>query len=371
MIYLDYAATTPPSETVIEAVTQTLRDYPGNPSSFHRPGREAKKRYQQAKRHIATLLGTIPERIFFTGSGSEATALALKGHPFTPGETILTTTVEHHATLHTLEQLKKNGIRVRTLPCDHEGFLPEETLEAALAEERTGMLSLVHANNEIGTLQDLKALGDLAHAHDVKVHADMVQSPLHMQLALDEMPVDYASFSAHKFFGPKGIGILYARDVNELTPLIDGGGQEHGLRSGTENLPYIVGLEKALAEAVEALTPREAAIRRLAKRFLWRLEASTLEYNLNGPPLEKPRLWNILNIGFKGVDPQRLAYKLDRHDIAVSLGSACSGDTIERSHVLEAIKAPRSHGALRFSLSHHESEEDIDDVVEVLQRLLL
>ena len=373
MIYLDYAATTPLSSRAEKALNHALRQYPWNPSSMHSGGIQAKMRYNEAKDTIAACLGTTKNRLVFTGSGSEASNLAIKGfHMKHPQATILTSAVEHHATLNTAKHLEDLGVRVEVLPVDSEGRLDPDALKHALKTHDNVLLSLIYANNETGTIQDIHEIQKILKPHRASLHLDMVQAPLHRKVRLEEMNVDYASFSAHKCFGPKGLGALYVKDKDTLTPLVHGGGHEYGLRAGTENLPQIAAFEAALKEAEHEMDTREARIADLSGHFLSALDKASIPYKVNGPSLNGRRLRNILNIGFKGQRSEHLLLRLDKAGIAASMGSACDSDTIEASHVLSAIGVDEAflNGSLRFSLSHREKKEDLDYVASVLTDIL-
>ncbi len=373
MLYLDYAATTKPAEKVVDAMVSAMREFPGNPSSLHAEGRKAKKRYNRAKKHIADLLGANRENILFTSSGTEAINFVIKGtHARHPDKTILVSTIEHTATKKAAEYLEDKGTSIRRIGCDKDGYLRIDELEKALRETDVSLLSLIYANNEIGTVQDARKIAAMCHAHDVKLHLDMVQSPLHEKIDLKGLGCDYASFSAHKFFGPRGVGFLYAKTKDDLDPLIHGGKQEDGLRAGTENLPGIVGTEVALAEAAKHVEKREEKIGILAGDLLSALAESSITWRLNGPPLDKPRLKNILNIGLKDLDADDVAFRLDKEGIGISEGSACSSGIIEESHVLRAIGVDDDHigGSVRISVSHEQTKEDMERLVHALEKIV-
>ncbi len=373
MRYFDYAATTKPTEAVIKAMVESMRAYAGNPSSLHSLGIHAKKRYNQAKKNIAACINADKDNIVFTASGTEANNLALKGTAErVPKKTILTTTIEHSATKNTCAFLKKNGHHVVEIPTDQEGFVDQKALQNALKVYDVALFTLIYANNEIGTLQDLDAIVKLCRKHGALVHIDAVQAPLHENMDMKAIDCDFASFSAHKFFGPRGIGFLYVKDIATLAPIIHGGNQEFDLRAGTENLAAIVGCEAALKEASKKVSKREALIEENAKYFLKRLKEENIDHILNGPPLFKRRLNNILNIGFYRQDGEKLVFDLDRRGFALSRGSACSEGSIENSHVLQAIGVPKDYidGSLRFSFSHRERKEDFDKLIETLKILI-
>jgi len=372
MLYLDYAATTKPTQKVIDAMVATMREYPGNPSSLHAEGRKAKKRYNRAKKRIAEILSTHHDRILFTSSGTEANNFVLKGTSARyPAKTILVSTIEHSSTKKAAEYLEEKGASVRRIGCDTEGYLRLDELERNLREHDVSLVSLIYANNEIGTIQDVDRIADICHTHGAKLHLDMVQAPLHEPIDLANIDCDYASFSAHKFFGPRGVGFLYAKTKDDLDPLIHGGRQEDGLRAGTENLAAIAGMEVALEEAQDLWREREERIARLARHFLAVLRETAVEWRLNGPPLDKPRLKNILNIGLKGLDADDIVFRLDKEGIGISEGSACSSEIIEESHVLKAIGVDDEHirGSVRISFSHEQDEKDMERLAHALEMI--
>lgn len=374
MIYFDYAATTPISENAKKAVVKTLEDFPGNPSSIHTCGIKSKKKYNATKKTVASLLGTTHKNLIFTGSGSEASNTAIKGvYQRFKDKTIVTTTVEHAATKESVAYVEADGGDVAYCPVDNQGFVDMEALETLLKTKDVSLVSVIHANNEVGTLQDIKALRKLTREYGALLHLDMVQSAPHMALNLDDMGIDFASFSAHKFFGPRGTGILYFKDKDSFNPLIHGGHQEMRKRAGTENLANIVALSTALEDTIKHVGTQEKTIKTLGTHFLKRLEESGIEYRLNGPSYENDmRLHNVLNIGFKHVHGGQLAFELDQLGFCVSQGSACHEDSIKTSHVLKGIHVPSDYikGSIRFSFSHRESTSDIDQLVDALKTII-
>lgn len=374
MIYFDYAATTPISEHARDALVKTLEDFPGNPSSIHSCGIRSKKKYNATKKSIARLLGTTHKNLIFTGSGSEASNTAIKGvYRRFKEKTIVTTTVEHSATKESAAYVKANGGNVLYCPVDQEGFVDMDALETLLETNEVSLVSIIHANNEIGTLQDIAVLRKLTNQYGALLHLDMVQTVPHMKVNLDEMGIDFASFSAHKFFGPRGTGILYFKDKDSFDPLIHGGHQEMRKRAGTENLANIVAMNTALEDTVEHVDNQEEAIKELGHDFLKTLDETGLDYRLNGPPYQSDkRLHNVLNIGFKHVHGGQLAFELDQKGFCVSQGSACHEDSIETSHVLKGIMVPDDYrnGSIRFSLSHRETKSDIDYLVTALKTII-
>jgi cysteine desulfurase len=374
-IYLDNAATTPVRPEVVEAMVSLLgAGY--NPSSLHAEGRAARAAVDQARETIARVLGATPREIVFTGGGSEADVLAIVGtaRALAAGagsrrRHVVTTAIEHHAVLHAVDVLEREGGRVTRLPVDEHGVLDPNAFAAALTPE-TALASVMLANNEIGTIQPVARLAAIAHERGVLFHTDAVQAAGWVPLDVDELGVDLLSLSAHKFHGPKGVGVLYVRRGTALEPLIVGGGQEHGLRAGTENVAGIAGFATALAladaERAEA-APRVAALRD-------RLEAGILatvpdaRVNAAGAP----RLPGHLSVAFAGAPSDALLIRLDLDGIAASAGSACAAGSLEPSHVVAALGVPEPYrtGVIRFSLSRTTTEAEVDDVLARLPTLV-
>ncbi|MFW5894652.1 MAG: cysteine desulfurase family protein [Bacillota bacterium] len=358
MLYMDYAATTPTSEPVRKAMDTVLEDFPGNPNSLHTLGIEARKRYNQAKKSIAKNLGTHWKNIIITGSGSEASNTAIKGyHSLHPNKAIVISTIEHAATMNSAAHVEKRGGHVLRCPVDSKGFLRMDTLEEYLKNDDVGLVSIIHSNNEIGTVQDAEKLRALTKRYGALLHMDMVQSAPHMPIDLDGLDVDMASFSAHKFFGPRGVGVLFKKPSVEIEPLIHGGSQEHNLRAGTENVSGVVGFETALNDTLKAHAKRQAQIRKNGEAFLSALEREGIDFILNGPDYHSNyRLHNVLNLGFESQNAASLAFELNQRGIYVSQGSACHENSVELSHVLKGIRVNKGYiqGSLRFSISHRE-----------------
>ncbi len=373
MIYLDYAASTPPSQKTIELMAKAMRDYPANPSSLHGAGIAAKKRYNQAKTGIASVFNVKKDDLITTGSATEAINHVIKGTYFKhPDKTIVTTTIEHAAVKETCAFIRKQGGNVIEIPTDSDGFLLLETLKKTLDTNPVSLVSVIYANNETGVIQDVGAIRRLLEPYGVPLHLDMVQAPLHQKVDLQEIGADYASFSAHKFNGPKGVGLLYKKPGFEIESLIHGGNHEKERRAGTENLAAVIGTENALIESVNARQAREKIIGENARFFLDKLKALDIDHRLNGPTLDDARLNSILNIGFKDQDAQMLSFLLNEEAIYLSIGSACHSDIIEVSHVLRAMGVPKDYikGSLRFSLSHNETKADLEKTAKTIKRLI-
>ena len=371
---MDHSATTPVAPEVLAAMLPYFGEKFGNASSLHRSGREAKEALEDSREKVAALLGARAEEIIFTSGGTESDNLALKGiarKNRKHGKHIITTQIEHPAILETCRALEKDGFEVTYLPVTGEGLVELSTLEASIRPD-TILISVMHANNEVGTIQPLEEIGRLAAERDIYLHSDAVQSVGKIPVNVDDLGVDLLSLSAHKLYGPKGVGALYIRKGTKLESIIQGGGHERRLRSGTENISGIVGLARA-AELAERDMPREAerlaGLRdRLAELVLGKVKDAWINGTM------KKRLPGNLNFGFKYVEGESLLLFLDSKGICVSTGSACSSHKLEPSHVLMSLglKAEECHGSLRITLGMSNSMEEIeyvaDSIVEAVER---
>lgn len=373
-IYLDHAATTPTDPTVIEAMLPYWRAVWGNPSSLYAAGRQARAALDRARAALAAVLHCHPREITLTSGGSESDNLALRGIVAEARRAIarphlITTAVEHHAILHTAAALEKDDVDVTYLPVDAYGMVAPEDLAAAIRPE-TCLISIMYANNEVGTVNPIPALAAIARAHHIPFHTDAVQAAGALPLNVDDLGVDMLSLSAHKFNGPKGIGLLYTRRGTRWTPQITGGGQEMNRRAGTENVAYAVGMAVALGHAEAERPSTVAHCTALRDRLITRLTAEIPDVCLNGHPTQ--RLANNANIGFAGVEAESLLILLDAEGVAASAGSACTSGSIEPSHVLTAMGVPESFalGTLRFTVSAENSAEEIEVVADLLSRLV-
>jgi cysteine desulfurase NifS len=371
-IYLDNNATTPVAEIVREAMLPYLGTDYGNPSSIHTIGREARAALEKARRQVASLISTSPRRIIFTGSGSEADNLALVGAAFArrdKGNHIITTTIEHPAVLNTTKYLGKTGFRITYLEVDGFGCLETKKIREAITDD-TILVSIMLANNEVGTILPVGELCNIAHEKDILFHTDAVQAIGKIKVDVDELGVDLLSISGHKFGAPKGVGALYIKKGIEIEPLIHGGQQEGGFRAGTENVASIVGLGKAAELAAQTWRDGKR-IEILRDRLEEGIKELVPYARLNGHPIS--RLPNTLNITLPELRGESIVIAMDRHGIALSSGSACKSGSPEPTHVLLAMgrTEEEAHCSIRFSLSHDTTEKDIDDTIAALKQVLL
>lgn len=370
-VYLDHAATTPVRPEVLEAMLPYYREQYGNPSSIYRIGREARKALDEARDTVAEILGAQSREIVFTGSGSEADNMAIKGIAFArrdKGNHIITSAIEHHAVYDACKYLEKHGFEVTFLPVDEFGMVDPAAVEEALTD-RTILVSIMHANNEVGTIQPIAAIGEILRDRPVVLHTDAVQTVGHIPVNVEELGVDMLSISAHKFYGPKGVGALYVRRGIKLDQLIHGGGQERGRRAGTENVAAIVGMARALQLAVEEMDEVAVRERQLRDRLIEGL-LQIPHSRLNGHP--EQRLPGNVNMCFEYVEGESLLLNLDMNGVAASSGSACTSGSLEPSHVLLAMGLPHeiAHGSLRLTLGRDTTQEDIDFVVNLLPSIV-
>lgn len=365
-IYLDNAATTRVVPEVMEAMAPYFTEYYGNPSSVYSFAGKIKDDMEQARATIAGILGAKPEEIYFTGGGSESDNWALKATAeayANKGKHIITSKIEHHAILHTCEWLEKHGFEVTYVNVDENGKILLDELEAAIRPD-TILISVMAANNEIGTIQPLKEIGEIAKKHNVFFHTDAVQAFAHIPLNVDEMHIDMLSASGHKINGPKGIGIMYIRKGIKIGSFIHGGAQERRRRAGTHNVPGIIGMAKAAQIADEKMEERMAYECKLRDHLIERVLAEIPYSRLNGDRTD--RLPNNANFCFRFIEGESMLIKLDQKGICGSSGSACTSGSLDPSHVLLAIGLPHeiAHGSLRVTLSEQNTEEDVDYLIE-------
>lgn len=367
-VYLDNSATTPVRAEVLESMLPYFAEVAGNASSLHMFGQQAKRALDGARETVARSLSARPDEIMFTGGGTESdnqalvgVARALKGR----GHHIITSAIEHHAILHTCAWLERQGYEVTYLPVDGTGIVDLEALRSSLRDD-TIIVSLMLANNEVGTIQPVKAAARLAKERGALFHTDAVQAAGKIPIDVNELGVDLLSLTAHKFYGPKGIGVLYVRRGTPIEAILIGGHQERALRAGTHNIPGIVGLAEALRLACKEMGAESARLRALRDRLEQGALARIADTYVNGHP--EQRLANIANLSFAGIEGEALLMALDTKGIAVSTGSACAAGSTEPSHVLQALHLDpmRAQGSLRFSLGHATTEEDIDYTLDTL-----
>lgn len=367
-VYLDYSATTYIKPEVFDAMRPYLDTYYGNPSSIYAISRVTEQAIDQSREKVAKAINANKDEIFFTGGGSEADNWALKGIAFANkhrGNHIITTKIEHHAILHACEFLEKNGFEVTYLPVDAEGFVELDALKQAITD-KTILVSVMFANNEIGTIEPIKEIGKICRDKKIFFHTDAVQAVGHVPIDVKDLNIDLLSMAAHKFYGPKGVGVLYIRKGVKIDNLIHGGGQERGRRAGTENIAGIVGLGKAIELATADIAAENQRLARLRDKLIAGL--SRIPYSrLNGPTGSK-RLPGNVNMCFRFIEGESMLLLLDNKGISASSGSACTSGSLDPSHVLLAIGLPHeiAHGSLRLTMGSGTTEQDIDYVLEVL-----
>ena len=364
-IYADNAATTKMAKPVIDVMTEYMEKVYGNPSSLHSTGQQAAEALAQARECVARVLGAEPKEITFTSGGSEADNQAIRSAALwgkRKGKThLISTAFEHHAVLHTLKKLESEGFSVTLLPVYGDGFVRAEDVKAALRED-TALVSVMFANNEIGTLQPVKEIGAICREAGVIFHTDAVQAAGHVKIDVEEMNIDMLSLSAHKFYGPKGVGALYVRKGIPLFSLIEGGAQERSRRAGTENIPGIAGMAKAILLAAERLEENGVYERKLRDALIEGL-SKIPHAALNGDP--EKRLPGNVNFCFEGIEGESLLLLLDAKGIEASSGSACTSGSLDPSHVLLAIGRPNevAHGSLRLTLSPENTMEEVEYMI--------
>lgn len=371
-IYLDNAATTPVTRPVLDKMLPYFSEVYGNASGIYATGREARKALEEARRVIAGVINAKPNEIYFTAGGSESDNWAIRGAALAhagKGKHIITTVIEHHAVLHTCAFLERRGYEVTYLPVDEYGAVSVKDVESAMRPD-TILVSIMAANNEIGTLEPIAEIGALCRERGILFHTDAVQMVGSLPVDVAQMRVDMLSASAHKFHGPKGIGFLYVRAGVRLDNLIQGGAQERGRRAGTENLPGAVGMAEALRLAAAGMEERRKRVSRLRDKLISGILAAVPETRLNGHPTL--RLPGNVNVSIRYIEGEAMLLRLDMAGIAASSGSACTSGSLDPSHVLLAIGLPHeiAHGSLRFSLSDMTTEEEIDEVLSLLPGII-
>ena len=367
-VYLDNAATTKVLPSIAEAMFKTMTEDYGNPSSIYKLGQQAKNILDTAREQVAELINASPKEIIFTGGGSEGDTMLLLGvaHAYAKkGKHIITTAVEHHAILHTCQALEKEGYTVTYLPVDEFGKIEPAAVEAAITAE-TILISVMYANNEIGTIMPIKEIGAIARKHGVLFHTDAVQAAGHIPIDVQKDNIDLLTLTAHKFHGPKGTGAVYIKQGLKIGSLVYGGGQEKGLRAGTENTAGILGLGLAAVHARENMKEHSKRVISLRDKLITGINERISEVRLNGHPTD--RLPNNVNFSIRYIEGEGLLLLLDMAGIAASSGSACTSGSLDPSHVLLAIGLPHeiAHGSLRLTLSELTTEEEIDHLLEKL-----
>jgi cysteine desulfurase len=371
-IYLDYAATTPVDPAVVQAMIPYFHDAFGNPSAIYSYGQEAKSAIEKARSSVASLIGARDEEIVFTSGGTEADNFALKGVAFAnqkKGNHIITSSIEHHAVLESCKFLAKMGFKITYLPVDHFGLVNPDAVKKAITD-KTILISIMHANNEIGTIQPIAEISKIAREADVYLHTDAVQTAGHITTDVNELGVDLLSMSAHKLYGPKGVGALYIRKGTKLMTFMHGGGQERGRRASTENVPGIVGFGKAAELVQPELNKEMERVAGLRDKLIAGILKQVDHIHLNGHPVK--RLPNNVNISVEFVEGESMCLNMDMAGICASTGSACSSASLEASHVLLAmgLDPVQAHGSLRFTLGKWTTNEEIDKVLEILPRIV-
>jgi cysteine desulfurase len=371
-VYMDYSATTYVRPEVLEEMLPYFTEKFGNPSSFYGISRETKMAIDKARQQVANTLNCLPDEVYFTGGGSEADNWAIKGIASAhknKGNHIITTKVEHHAVLHTCEYLEKNGFDVTYLDVDEEGFIRLEDLKNAITD-KTNLVSIMFANNEIGTIQPIKEIGEICREKKVFFHTDAVQAVGNVPVDVKEMNIDMLSLAGHKIYGPKGIGVLYIKKGIKIDNLIHGGAQEKNRRAGTENIASIVGIGKALELATDNLEAHMEKMTILRDRLMDGL-LKVPYTRLNGPKGDK-RLPGNVNICFRFIEGESILLSLDFKGVCASSGSACTSGSLDPSHVLLAIGLPHeiAHGSLRLTMGEGSTEEDVDYVLEVVPPII-
>lgn len=374
-VYLDHAATTAVDPRVVAAMLPYWTQQYGNASSIYKLGREAHHALDKARQTLAEILNCTPREVIFTSCGTESDNLALRGVAFERRHRlqknhIITSAIEHHAIGHTVEQLEKYfGFEATYVPVDQDGMIDPADVEKAIRPD-TALISIMYANNEVGTIEPIAEIGEIARAHKVPLHTDAVQAGGTLSLDVKALNVDLMSLSAHKFYGPKGIGVLYARRSAPFLPTQTGGGHERKRRAGTENVAYVVGLAMALQLAYEEVEEANARITRLRDRLIAGVLERIPDSRLSGHPTQ--RLPNSASFLFKYVEGESILLKLDLMGVAASSGSACTSSSLEPSHVLTAMGFPHeiAHGSLRLTLGKENTDEDIDYVLDILPGII-
>jgi len=372
-VYLDYNSTTPVDERVLEVMLPYLKDKYGNASSIHHFGREAKAAIEGAREKVAGILGAEPSEIYFTSGGTESDNIALKGTAYYRQKKknhIIVSSIEHHAILESAHFLEKNGFVVDYLGVDKNGLVSPKELKEKITD-KTSIVSIMQANNEVGTIQDISRLAAIAREGGAAFHTDAVQAAGKLKIDVNELNVDMLSISGHKIYGPKGIGVIYIRKGHKITPLFHGGHHEKKRRAGTENVQGIVGLAKALELADAARESEHHRLTELAEFFINGVMAKVPNVYLNGPRDER-RVPSTINLSFEYIEGESIILSLDMKGIGVASGSACTSGSLESSHVLSAMGVPveLAQGSIRFSMGRFTTKEDLEYTISVLPEIV-
>ncbi len=372
IIYFDHAATTYVKPEVFDAMKPWFTELYGNPSSIYSLGRESKKAIEEARAQIAWCLNAHPTEVYFTGSGTEADNWAIKGVAYAnrkKGKHLITSVIEHHAVLEAFEYLRKEGFEVTYLPVDENGLINPEELKKAIRPDTT-LVSIMFANNEIGTVQPIQKLAAIAHERGSIFHTDAVQAMGNIRVNVKDLGVDLLSMSAHKFYGPKGVGALYVKKGVKLDNFMHGGAQERNKRAGTENVPGVIGLATALKLATDNLEAYNSHLQTLSNRLIDKVLERIPYVRLNGD--RKQRLPGNVNLSFRFVEGESLLLMLDMKGIQASSGSACTSGSLDPSHVLLAIGLPHeiAHGSLRITFGEKNTEEEVDFLINNLEEIV-
>ena len=370
--YFDHAATTKIRKEVLDEMKPYLNEEYGNPSSSHIKGIKAKEAIENAREKIATCINALKEEIYFTSGGSEADNTAIKGFARAnkkKGSHIITTQIEHKAILESCKALEDEGFEVSYIGVDEYGVVNIKELEDSI-KENTILISVMFANNEIGTIQPIKEIGQIAHEHNIVFHTDAVQAMGNIEINVKELNIDMLSMSAHKFYGPKGVGCLYVSEDISFIPLINGGGQERGKRGGTENVANIVGMGYALEIANQKIYEYNMHLNKLRQRFLKKMYEEFENVKINGHPLK--RLKGNINISFKGIDAESLLLLLSERGFCISIASACSSNHKKTSHVLKAIglNEDEAKGTIRITFGEENTIKDTELLVDSIKKII-
>ena len=372
-VYMDNNATTRMREEVLDAMLPFYKDIYGNASSVHAFGRTARHAIDEARAKVAALIGAgSPEEVIFTSGGTESDNLAIKGVAGVlkaKGNHIITCSIEHHAVLNTCKFLEKDGYKVTYVGVDKYGVVDIDELKKAITP-KTILITVMYANNEVGTIEPVEKIDKIAKENKIYFHTDAVQAAGKIPFSVKDMDVDLMSISAHKFYGPKGVGALYIRKGTKIAPQSQGGHHEMGKRAGTENVPGIVGMARGAELAKKEIADESSVLTGLRERLYEGIRSKIEHVRLNGHPTD--RLSNTLNVGFKYLEGESIVLNLDMEGVAVSTGSACTSGSLEPSHVLTAmgVDAAETQGSIRFSLGRDNTKEDVDYVIEILPPII-